>query len=155
MRGKKTHVHRVAWMIASIRGKKPHVYRVIILKQMADHSFGIAEINQESARRVYFNISREKLAYTPDTPHVHPLSYELEWTNQKHVDCFLLKPMRDNLVPGFPRALPSPAVMLRRALGSRMPDHSKGIMRSHACNKYQLGFPLKYITALFTNMRIL
>ena len=26
-------------MIASIRGKKPHVYRVIILKQMADHSF--------------------------------------------------------------------------------------------------------------------
>ena len=24
-----------------------------------------------------------------------------------------------------------------------------------ACNKYQLGFPLKYITALFTNMRIL
>ena len=38
MRGKKTHVYRVAGMIASIRGKKPHVYRVIILKQMADHS---------------------------------------------------------------------------------------------------------------------
>ena len=34
----KTHVYRVAGMIASIRGKKPHVYRVIILKQMADHS---------------------------------------------------------------------------------------------------------------------
>ena len=33
----KTHVYRVAGMIASIRGKKPHVYRVIILKQMADH----------------------------------------------------------------------------------------------------------------------
>ena len=37
MRDKKTHVYRVAGMIASIRGKKPHVYRVIILKQMADH----------------------------------------------------------------------------------------------------------------------
>ena len=36
--GKKTHVYRVAGMIASIRGKKPHVYHVIILKQMADHS---------------------------------------------------------------------------------------------------------------------
>ena len=35
---KKTHVYRVAGMIASIRGKKPHVYRVIILKQMADHT---------------------------------------------------------------------------------------------------------------------
>ena len=33
IRGKKTHVYRVAGMIASIRGKKPHVYRVIILKQ--------------------------------------------------------------------------------------------------------------------------
>ena len=37
IRDKKTHVYRVAGMIASIRGKKPHVYRVIILKQMADH----------------------------------------------------------------------------------------------------------------------
>ena len=37
IRGKKTHVYRLAGMIASIRGKKPHVYRVIILKQMADH----------------------------------------------------------------------------------------------------------------------
>ena len=34
----KTHVYRVAGMIASIRGKKPHVYRVIILKQIADHT---------------------------------------------------------------------------------------------------------------------
>ena len=36
---KKPHVYRVAGMIASIRGKKPDVYRVIILKQMADHTF--------------------------------------------------------------------------------------------------------------------
>ena len=34
---KKTHVYRVAGMIASIRGKKPHVYCVIILKQLVDH----------------------------------------------------------------------------------------------------------------------
>ena len=34
---KKTHVYRVAGMIASIHGKKPHVYRVIILKQLANH----------------------------------------------------------------------------------------------------------------------
>ena len=63
--------------------------------------------NQESAGRVYFNISREKPAHTPDTPHVHPRSCKLEWTNKKHVYCFLLKPIRDNLVPGLPRALPS------------------------------------------------
>ena len=30
-------------MIASIRGKKPHVYRVIILKQMAVHTFRCLE----------------------------------------------------------------------------------------------------------------
>ena len=62
--------------------------------------------NQESAGRVYFNISREKPAHTPDTPHVHPLSFKLECTNQKHFYCFSLKPIRDNLVPGFLRALP-------------------------------------------------
>jgi len=37
IRDKKTHVYRVAGMIASICGKKQHVYCVIILKQMADH----------------------------------------------------------------------------------------------------------------------
>ena len=34
--GKKIHT---AEKLASIRGKKPHVYRVIILEQMADHTF--------------------------------------------------------------------------------------------------------------------
>ena len=43
IRDKKTHVYRVAGMIASIRGKKPPVYRVIILKQMADHTDCILE----------------------------------------------------------------------------------------------------------------
>ena len=61
--------------------------------------------NQDSARRVYFNISREKPAHIPDTLHFHPLSCKFKWTNQKHFYCFLLKPVRDNLVPGFPRAL--------------------------------------------------
>ena len=44
IRGKKTHVYRVAGMIASKRGKKPHVYRVIILKQMADHSLVVSRL---------------------------------------------------------------------------------------------------------------
>ena len=42
IRGKKTHVYRVAGMIASIRGKKLHVYCVIILKQMADHTVHVS-----------------------------------------------------------------------------------------------------------------
>ena len=76
--------------------------------------------NQESAGRIYFNISRETPTHTPDTPYVHPLSPELEWTNQKHFNCFLLRPIRDNLVPEFARALPTATVMRRRDLGSRM-----------------------------------
>ena len=35
-------------MIASIRGKKPHVYRVIILKQMADHMWGLGTCGCET-----------------------------------------------------------------------------------------------------------
>ena len=64
--------------------------------------------NQESARRVYL-------------PHVHLLLCEHEWTNDKHFYCFLLKPIRYNLVPGFPRALPPwPSFAEDRALGSKM-----------------------------------
>ena len=37
----KTQVYGVAGMSARIRGKKPHVYRVIILKQMAGHTFSL------------------------------------------------------------------------------------------------------------------
>ena len=76
--------------------------------------------NQESAGRVYFNISREKPAHTPDTPHVHTLSYKLEWTNQKHFYCFLLKPIRDNLPPGFPRALDLSPLHAQKSSGSRL-----------------------------------
>ena len=76
--------------------------------------------NQESAGRVYFNISREKPAHTPDTPHVQPLSCKLEWTNQKHFYCFLLKPIRDNLAPGFPRALDLSPLHEQKSSGSRL-----------------------------------
>ena len=44
--------------------------------------------NQESAGRLYFNISREKPAHTTDTPHGQPLPCELEWPNQKHFYSF-------------------------------------------------------------------
>ena len=73
--------------------------------------------NQESAGRVFFNISREKPTHTPDTPHVQPLSCKLGWTNQKHIYCFLLKPIRDNLAPGFPELLIFLHYMRKRALG--------------------------------------
>ena len=76
--------------------------------------------NQESAGRVYFNISREKPAHTPDTPHVQPLSCKLEWTNQKHFYCFLLKRIRDNLAPGFPRALDLSPLHAQKNSGSRL-----------------------------------
>ena len=79
--------------------------------------------NQESAGRVYFNISREKPAHTPDTPHVQSLSCKLEWTNQKRFyTCFLLKPIRDNLAPGFPRALDLSPLHAQKSSGSRLPS---------------------------------
>ena len=76
--------------------------------------------NQELAGRVYFHISWEKPAHTPDTPHVQPLSCKLEWTNQKHFYCFLLKPIRDNLAPGFPRALDLSPLHAQKSSGSRL-----------------------------------
>ena len=76
--------------------------------------------NQESAGRVYFNISNEKPAHTPDTLHVQPLSCKLEWTNQKHFYCFFLKPVRDNLAPGFPRALDLSLLHAQKSSGSRL-----------------------------------
>ena len=76
--------------------------------------------NQESAGRVYFNISREKPTHTPDTLHVQPLSCKLEWTNQKHFYCFFLKPVRDNLAPGFPRALDLSLLHAQKSSGSRL-----------------------------------
>ena len=89
--------------------------------------------NKESASLVYFNNSKGKPAHTPDTPHVQPLSCKLEWTNQKHFYCFLLKPraiiglswlllkpVRDNLAPGFPRALDLSPLHGHKSSGSRL-----------------------------------
>ena len=89
--------------------------------------------NKESASLVYFNNSKGKPAHTPDTPHVQPLSCKLEWTNQKHFYCFLLKPraiiglswlllkpVRDNLAPGFPRALDLSLLHAQKSSGSRL-----------------------------------
>ena len=53
IRDKKTHVYRVAGMIASIRGEKPLVYGVIILKQMADHKHkALLSLKMHSTRQV-------------------------------------------------------------------------------------------------------
>ena len=60
---------------------------------------------------------QEKPAHALSTPRVHPLSHKREWTNQKHLYCFV-----DGLAPGFLRALPFRAVMRRRALGSRLKE---------------------------------
>ena len=65
---------------------------------------------------------QEKPAQALSTPQVNPLSDRREWTNQKHLYCFVLKPVRDGLAPGFLRALPSLTVMRRRALGSRLKE---------------------------------
>ena len=76
--------------------------------------------NQESARRVYLNITREKPSHTPDTSHVQQLSCKLEWTNQKHFCFFFLKPFRDDLAPGFPRALDLSPRHAQKSSGSRL-----------------------------------
>ena len=49
-----------------------------------------------------------------------PLSCKLEWTNQKHFYCFFLKPVRDNLAPGFPRALDLSLLHAQKSSGSRL-----------------------------------
>ena len=82
--------------------------------------------NKESASRVYFNISKEKPAHTP---HVQPLSCKLEWTNQKHFYCFLLKPIRDNLAPGFPRALDLSPLHAQKSSGLRLGVTAKVISK--------------------------
>ena len=76
--------------------------------------------NKESASRVYFNISKGKPAHTPDTRYVQTLQCKLEWTNQKHFYRFLLKPTRDNLAPGFPRALDLFPLHAQKSSGSRL-----------------------------------
>ena len=73
--------------------------------------------NPESAGRVYFNISWEKPANTPDTPHVQPRSCKFKWTNQKHFYCFCWNQSETILLQGSPELLIFLLYMLRRALG--------------------------------------
>ena len=63
---------------------------------------------------------RGKPAHTPDTLHIQPLSCKLQWTNQKHFYCFLLKPIRDNLAIGFSRALDLSPLHAQKSSGSRL-----------------------------------
>ena len=77
--------------------------------------------NQESAGRVYFNISREKPTHTPDTPHVQQLSRaNLNGPIRETFIVFLLKSIRDNLAPGFPRALDLYPRHAQKSSGSRL-----------------------------------
>ena len=76
--------------------------------------------NQDSARRVYFNISREKPAHMPDTLHVHPLSCKSKWTDQKHFYCFFAETNQRQSCSRVPHSSSLLAVMRRRALGSRI-----------------------------------
>ena len=77
--------------------------------------------NQESAGRVYFNISREKPTHTPDTPHVQLLSRaNLNGPIRETFIVFLLKSIRDNLAPGFPRALDLYPRHAQKSSGSRL-----------------------------------
>ena len=48
------------------------------------------------------------------------LSCKLEWTNQKHFYCFLLKQVRNNLAAGFPRALDLSPLHKQKSSGSRL-----------------------------------
>ena len=101
--------------------------------------------------RIYFNISGENPAHTPDTPHVQPLSCNFEWTNQKHFYCFLLKPIRDNLAPGFPRALYLSPLHAPKSSGWRLSCTEKNIAHDVQCWKINLT-PL-YVGEKISNSR--
>ena len=56
-----------------------------------------------------------------------------EWTNQKHFYCFLLKPIRDNLAPGFPRALYLSPLHAPKSSGWRLSCTEKNIAHDVQC----------------------
>ena len=76
--------------------------------------------NQESAGRVYVNISRKNRLTRQTRRTFNRSRAKLEWTNQKHFYCFLLKPIRDNLAPGFPRALDLSPLHAQKSSGSKL-----------------------------------
>ena len=77
--------------------------------------------NQESAGRVYFNISRMKNPLTRQTCRVFNRSRaNLNGPIRNTFIVFLLKPIRDNLAPGFPRALDLSPLHAQKSSGSRL-----------------------------------
>ena len=91
---------------------------LVILPKHSRSDVALESLKSRIGRACLLQHFQEKPAYALSTPQVHPLSHKLEWTNQKHLYYFVLKPIRDGLAPGFLRALSSLAVMRRRALGS-------------------------------------
>ena len=81
--------------------------------------FGIDEIKNRPV--VFTSTFLRKNPLTRQTRcTLKPLSCKLEWTNQKHFYCFFLKPVRDNLAPGFPRALDVSPLHAQKSSGSRL-----------------------------------
>ena len=95
---------------------------LVILPKHSRTDVALESLKSRIGRACLLQHFQEKPAHALSTPRVHPLSHKREWTNQKHLYCFVLKPIRDSLAPGFFRALPFRAVMRRRALGSRLKE---------------------------------
>ena len=91
---------------------------LVILPKHSRSDVALESLKSRIGRACLLQHFQEKPAYALSTPQVYPLSHKLQWTNQKHLYCFVLKPIRDGLAPGFLRALFSLTVMRRRALGS-------------------------------------
>ena len=95
---------------------------LVILPKHSRTDVALESLKSRIGRVCLLQHFQEKPAHALSTPQIHPLSHKRERTNQKHLYCFLLKPIRDGLAPGFLRALPFRAVMRRRALGSRLKE---------------------------------
>ena len=95
---------------------------LVVLPKHSRTDVALESLKSRIGRVCLLQHFQEKPAHALSTPQIHPLSHKREWTNQKHLYCFLLKPIRDGLAPGFLRALPFRAVMRRRALGSRLKE---------------------------------
>ena len=95
---------------------------LVILPKHSRTDVALESLKSRIGRVCLLQHFQEKPAHALSTPQIHPLSHKRELTNQKHLYCFLLKPIRDGLAPGFLKALPCQAVMRGRALGSRLKE---------------------------------
>ena len=101
-----------------------HVFylKIDILPKHSPADVALESLRSRIGRTFLLQHFQEKPAHMLSTPQVHPLYHKLEWTNHKHLYCFVLKPIRDGFAPGSLRALPFLAVMRKRALGSRLKE---------------------------------